>query len=404
MHKLPATILSRCQRFDFRRIAPEDICQRLLHIASKEGFTLTEGAAALIARIADGGMRDAVSLLDRCCAKDSHIDESVVSAASGMADTRHLYKFSEFIANNDFAGAVSLVSKLHSEFCDLEILCSELLVHFRNIMIAKTVPDCKELIICSAAELTELSAIASKMKLSRILNCLETLEQTADNIKGSPEKKVYFESAVVRMCSFANAAQGITEPEVLSLLNRVEKLENIILSGAKVDPESIRPSAPALPVEPAKQEEPAEVKMPEPPVSEPEPPAPASEELPPPPPPPVEAPVEPGEAPVREDVAEWPEIIEYLKKTDVPLSVLLTSTTAFISRGTKLVICTDNPLLFGFIKSESHSTELRKAIYAVTGKKLGIAIKDNPAANQVKKNPLENLKSKINEFNSNGGN
>lgn len=432
VHKLPATILSRCQRFDFRRIAPEDICQRLLHIASKEGFTLTEGAAALIARIADGGMRDAVSLLDRCCAKDSHIDESVVSAASGMADTRHLYKFSEFIANNDFAGAVSLVSKLHSEFCDLEILCSELLVHFRNIMIAKTVPDCKELIICSASELSELAAIASRMKLSKILNCLETLEQTADNIKGSPEKKVYFESAVVRMCSFANSAQGITEPEVLSLMSRVEKLENIILSGAKVDPESIASPTPAASVEPVKQEEPAEVKMPEPPVSAPEPPAepapspapvftpapavaepeppapapaPAAEELPPPPPPPpVEASAPQGEAPVREDVAQWPEIIEYLKKTDVPLSVLLTTTTAFISRGTKLVICTDNPLLFGFIKSESHSTELRKAIYAVTGKKLGIAIKDNPAANQVKKNPLENLKSKINEFNSNGGN
>lgn len=420
VHKLPATILSRCQRFDFRRIAPEDICQRLLHIASKEGFTLTEGAAALIARIADGGMRDAVSLLDRCCAKDSHIDESVVSAASGMADTRHLYKFSEFIANNDFAGAVSLVSKLHSEFCDLEILCSELLVHFRNIMIAKTVPDCKELIICSASELSELAAIASRMKLSKILSCLETLEQTADNIKGSPEKKVYFESAVVRMCSFVNSDQRITEPEVLSLVSRVEKLEKIILSGAKIDPESI--AAPAAPVEPVMQEEPAAAKIPEPPaepaepvapppvftpaVAEPEPPAPvpAAEELPPPPPPPVEAPTEQGEAPVREDVAQWPEIIEYLKKTDVPLSVLLTSTTAFISRGTKLVICTDNPLLFGFIKSESHSTELRKAIYAVTGKKLGIAIKDNPAANQVKKNPLENLKSKINEFNSNGGN
>ena len=149
IHKLPATILSRCQRFDFKRISPEDITARLIYVSEKENVTLTENAAALIARIADGGMRDALSLLDRCFAMGNNIDENAVSSAAGIAGTIHLFSFSEYVAKGDFTSALKLVSKLHNEFCDIDSLCTELTLHFRNLMVAKTVKECDGLIVCS---------------------------------------------------------------------------------------------------------------------------------------------------------------------------------------------------------------------------------------------------------------
>ena len=149
IHKLPSTILSRCQRFDFKRIAPEDITSRLLYVAEKENVNLTENAANLIARIADGGMRDALSLLDRCFAMGTDIDENAVSDAAGIAGTIHLFSFSEYVANGDFTSSLKLVSKLHSESCDIDSLCTELTLHFRNLMVAKTVSECEGLIVCS---------------------------------------------------------------------------------------------------------------------------------------------------------------------------------------------------------------------------------------------------------------
>lgn len=90
VHKLPATILSRCQRFDFKRISPEDICARLQYVAEHENIVLDEDAAALIAKVADGALRDALSLLDRCCAVDEHITNEVVTKSAGLAGRDYL--------------------------------------------------------------------------------------------------------------------------------------------------------------------------------------------------------------------------------------------------------------------------------------------------------------------------
>ncbi|MBR6005598.1 MAG: DNA polymerase III subunit gamma/tau, partial [Clostridia bacterium] len=206
VHKLPATVLSRCQRFDFKRISPENISDRLKVIAEGEGFKITDDAAALIARLADGGMRDAVSLLDRCCARGTDIDTSTVSAAAGIAGTMHLFKMSEYIASADTSACLTLVNTLHKEACDIESLCSELTYHFRNLMIAKTVGDCSSLITAAPDEIKELKTRAGEFKLSKILSCLDILEETLGNMKGAPNKKIILESAVIRMCAGSNRA------------------------------------------------------------------------------------------------------------------------------------------------------------------------------------------------------
>ena len=113
IHKVPQTIISRCQQYDFRRIRPADSARRMMEIASQEDFSLDEDAAALIARLADGGMRDALSLLDQCAAFSSHIDRQVVADTVGIAGSGHLFALSDAIVEQDAAAAVRKLDELY---------------------------------------------------------------------------------------------------------------------------------------------------------------------------------------------------------------------------------------------------------------------------------------------------
>ncbi len=386
IHKLPSTILSRCQRFDFKRIAPEDITSRLLYVAEKENVNLTENAANLIARIADGGMRDALSLLDRCFAMGTDIDENAVSDAAGIAGTIHLFSFSEFVANGDFTSSLKLVSKLHSESCDIDSLCTELTLHFRNLMVAKTVSECEGLIVCSKDELASLKERAASLKLSKILDCIEILEQTAKNIKNAANKKIQLEAAVIKMCAPSSSAGGTVSEE---LEERISKLEEMLTNG-------VRPAAAAVdaPVAEAKKPEP----MPEPAKEEPKPEIREPEKTPDPSP----APVAP--AAEQSDIADgpfvnWHDVLEKIKLYDIPLFGIMANTTAMIKNG-RVVICSDNPTLFDFICTDTHSKELARAVYEVLGRRMKIAV-SNPEKAKAEKSPLEDLRNKINNFNNN---
>ncbi len=387
IHKLPSTILSRCQRFDFKRIAPEDITSRLLYVAEKENVNLTENAANLIARIADGGMRDALSLLDRCFAMGTDIDENAVSDAAGIAGTIYLFSFSEYVANGDFTSSLKLVSKLHSESCDIDSLCTELTLHFRNLMVAKTVSECEGLIVCSKDELQNLKDRAKSLKLSKILECIEILEQTAKNIKNAANKKIQLEAAVIKMCAPSSVSGAIPE----GLEERISKLEEMVSNG-------VRPAAPS----PVKAPEPIKA-----PVEEPAKPEPIKEESKPeikepenaPEPPPIpSAPSETAEIPDGPFV-NWADVLDKIKIYDIPLFGILANTTAMIKNG-RVVICSDNPTLFDFICSDTHSKDLARAVYEVLGRRMKIAV-SNPEKAKAEKSPLEDLKNKINKFNNN---
>ena len=389
IHKLPSTILSRCQRFDFKRIAPEDITSRLLYVAEKENVNLTENAASLIARIADGGMRDALSLLDRCFAMGTNIDENAVSDAAGIAGTIHLFSFSEFVANGDFTSSLKLVSKLHSESCDIDSLCTELTLHFRNLMVAKTVSECEGLIVCSKDELANLKERAASLKLSKILECIEILEQTSKNIKNAANKKIQLEAAVIKMCAPSSSGGAIPE----GLEERISKLEELLANGAKpaaaVTPATAPVSAPAKPEpkpEPVKEEPKPEIKDEEPAPEPPSPPAPSA------------PPAETGDIPDGPFV-NWVDVLDKIKLYDIPLFGIMANTTASFKSG-RVVISSDNPTLFDFICSDTHSKDLSRAIYEVLGRRMKIAV-SNPEKAKAEKSPLEDLKNKINKFNNN---
>ena len=400
VHKLPATVLSRCQRFDFKRISPENISDRLKVIANGEGFGITDDAAALIARLADGGMRDAVSLLDRCCARGSDIDTATVAAAAGIAGTAHLFEMSGYIAQKDTASCLTLVNRLHREACDIESLCSELTYHFRNLMIAKTVENCSSLITAAPDEIKELKERASLFKLSKILACLDILEDTLKNMKGAQSKKILLESAVIRMCSGIKSNDA-EDNDISELRQRIAELEKKIGSD-RVNKTYIQEDFSEKQVNHSPQEPHIEKKFVQS-VAEntPDPEeklksdyvrkSPVFSDT-------DEKPVQPGNT----EMTQWAEVLDEVKKHDIPLYYMLHTTTAYINNGINLVIRTDNPRLFPFIieKETSHAKELSAAVFSVTGKRYKLRIDDKNKTVKDNKNPLENLREKINNFNN----
>ena len=145
IHKVPATILSRCQRYDFARIQPAQIAARLAYIAGEEGLRLTDGAAALIARLADGAMRDALSILDTCAGGSAEVDEELVRRMAGVTERGYLFSLSDALAAGDAAAALAEVAALRQRSVDLKRLCEELAGHYRSLMLA-ALPGGEELL------------------------------------------------------------------------------------------------------------------------------------------------------------------------------------------------------------------------------------------------------------------
>ena len=199
--KLLQTIRSRCQRFDFRRIGSQDIAERLQVIARQEGFSLDEDAAMLIARIADGALRDAVSLLDLCAVTDKHITAQAVSAAAGLADKEFLFVLTDCIKTRDTAKALELVNELHRSYADMTNLCAEFINHMRNLMIIKSVKTPESLITCTSADFERLENQAGNFTLDEILHTMFLLEETAYNLSKGYNKRTEFELAVIRLCT-----------------------------------------------------------------------------------------------------------------------------------------------------------------------------------------------------------
>ncbi len=187
IHKVPATILSRCQRYDFGRIRPEDIAARTAYIAGQEQIELTEGAAQLIGRLADGALRDALSILDTCAGVSRQVDEELVRRMAGVTDKSYLFAISEALAQNRTTDALSQVAQLRQRSVDMKRLCEELIAHYRNLMLA-ALPGGKQLLAGVAPEeekryLEEAGHIgqAESMRAIRLLgSAMEKMSRGAD--------------------------------------------------------------------------------------------------------------------------------------------------------------------------------------------------------------------------------
>ena len=244
-HKLPATILSRCQRFDFHRVSPQAICDRLRYIAQQEGGDMDDEAGLMIARLADGGMRDALSILDQAMGKSRQVNALTVCETVGMAGTGYISEMAGDIARRDPAALMKLVGELYSNSKDMLRLCEELIGYFRSIMILCTVRDADGLIVASEAELTELRQMASQFTPLRAIEILNLLQSSCEKMSRGINKRVEMETVLIRACDVPDSGTQASQPSpaakqpadsdqsalIRSLLSRVESLERTVRSG-----------------------------------------------------------------------------------------------------------------------------------------------------------------------------
>ena len=225
VHKLPATILSRCQRFDFKRIKPEIMSLRLKEVADKESISIDDDAAMLISRIADGGLRDGLSILDQCAGKSKKVTASVVSDAAGLAGREALYDLSDAVFSKNSAKALDTIASLYNGSYDMERLCSEMISHFRNFLIVKTVKNNRELIVCTDDEFDIIKDNASKFTLESIIYSLDLMQNTLAVIKSGANARIEMEMTFVKLCN------PLLESSNDSLLERISALELAVKTG-----------------------------------------------------------------------------------------------------------------------------------------------------------------------------
>lgn len=373
IHKLPSTILSRCQRFDFRRITPEDITKRLFDVSRAEGITLEKDAAMLIARIADGGMRDALSLLDQCACSSESVTVDTVASCAGLANRDYLFKLSDAITKKDCTLALKTVDEIYNASCDMQRLCEEMTNHFRNLLVAKTLSNPQEVIICTDEELSVLKKHSDEFTLEEILYCLSVFEQTSGNIKKGVNRRVEVEMSFIKLCS------PRLDNSFESLASRITAIENKLSSG-KI---SVLTETNSNHVNiAAEKSEDIRTNFEEKNTS-----------------PKVEDEKVAHDTVVQKEVPfeKWNEVLSLLSERNKPLSGLLAGTSAVV-RGECIGIKSNNAALGKFIRENSYRNVILQAIYDVTGKKYRLAIahgnRDISKQSQ-KKDPLDGLIEKL---------
>ena len=354
VHELPDTILSRCQRFDFGRISAEEIAARLMHIAEQEPFTLTQDAALMLARLADGGMRDALSLLDQCVSRTNDVTLDTVSEAAGIAGRDDMYRLSAAIRAGDGGAALSLIDRLHGSSKDMERLCVEVLDFFRQLMIVKQVSDPASIIVLPPAEIEHLQEEAKGYTLPDVLHCLDVLQQALGRLRAGASRRLEMEMAVIKLC------QPSLDTRAEALARRVKALEEAVRGGSPLPaPAAPAVTAPAPKTEPKKPVEPA----PAPKAEEPAPAAPTA-----PPAPIADATAE--EAPF----SQWSEVLQTLSESCPPLYGVLVGSTATV-RGEHVLIATGNDMFKTLVSRDGNHKVLAAAIRQATGRDYRIGLK-----------------------------
>ena len=226
LHKVPATILSRCQRFDFRRIGAEDIARRLLDVAAGEGIQLTEGAARLIARLADGAMRDALSMLDRAAAAGA-VDEQTVTTALGVLGQDDGVRLAETLKAGDLAAAVGLLDEYYNAGRDLASVYDQMLGLIRDALLVKTSKTDVSGLISPAYSVKTLQKLCDGLASSTLIAWSRVIGDALDRMRSAANRRVEAELCAVRLCSL-----GAENYDTLG--GRVEALEEKLKNGVPV--------------------------------------------------------------------------------------------------------------------------------------------------------------------------
>jgi DNA polymerase-3 subunit gamma/tau len=242
-HKMPATIVGRCQRFDFRRVPVEAVADHLERIAKDEGMSLTSEAAHTIARQTEGSVRDALSLLDQASVLGAgEIGEDIVLSLIGSGRSDVQYALGDAVAVGDAKGVFELVSRLVQEGQDLRHVTNEVLAHFRNLLLVKTAPGQHDLLDATDEEAERLTAQAAKYSAAELGRVIALLIDAQTDMRWTTSPRLSLELALIR----ATIPETDAAPEALvSRLERLERVAGITGGGGSQSPAPATPAPPA---------------------------------------------------------------------------------------------------------------------------------------------------------------
>ena len=227
LHKVPATILSRCQRFSFRRIRPQDIVGRLNYIAQQEHIDLKEDGAALLARLSDGALRDALSLLDQCAAAGGAIDAPAVLDALGLAGNVQTAQLMSLILSRDTRGALALLGKLYDGGKDVGAVLGELSTLSRELLIRATAGEGGESLLSGAYDSATLENLSRQGTSARFIQLCTLLQETAAQLQFSVNRRTDAELCILKLCD--ETLSG----DLAALNARIARLEEQIAAGVQ---------------------------------------------------------------------------------------------------------------------------------------------------------------------------
>ena len=250
LHKVPATIKSRCQQFAFKRILPMQIAQRLEYVAEQEKIPLTKEGAALLARLADGGMRDALSLLDQCAGGQGPVDEQAILDTLGLAGNVETAALMERLAARDTAGALDTLARLYANGKDVGTALGELSALARDLLLRKTAPQGGSALMAGGYDETTLRRLGEMLSAQRLLQMLTCLQAAGADLPRSANRRTDAELCLIRLSD-----EGLDE-SFAGLSARIARLEERIARGIPAAPVSV-PSTKPEPAVPAKAEKPA---------------------------------------------------------------------------------------------------------------------------------------------------
>ena len=227
LHKVPATILSRCQRFAFRRILPREIVGRLNYIAEQEGIDLRPDGAELLAHIADGALRDALSLLDQCAAAGGTIDSAAVLDALGLAGNLQTAQLMDCVLRRDTKAALLLLHRLYGSGKDVGAVLGELSALARDLLISKTAPEGGAALLTGGYDSQTMDGLLRQADSARLIAICTTLQRTAADMNVSVNRRTDAELCLLKLCDETLSGD-------LSAINaRLARLEQQMATGVR---------------------------------------------------------------------------------------------------------------------------------------------------------------------------
>ena len=379
VQKVPVTILSRCQRYDFTRITADDIAGRLLYVAGQEKIELDENAAQLIGRLADGAMRDALSILDTCAGVDNHVDEALVRRMAGVTDRGYLFEISDAIAAGDSVTALEKIAELRQQSVDMRRLCMELAGHYRNLMLC-ALPGGTSLLTGISPEEEAAYTQRRDFPQREAIRAVNAFGSALEKMSRGTDQRIELELAIFSLTQPETAAAPViiqqpapaapaapqafaSEPRAYTAAPPVQAVPSVV--PPVVQPQSVPAAAPdddppflQPELKPAPQQTPAPV-----------PPAPAA-------PAPRKA-EPPRQAGPLEPFAFWPAVLADLEENDAMLISFLRGTRAYCDGKRVLFECSD--AFRDYIRNNREvSKRLKEAIYRVSRTKYSIGPYEEP--------------------------